>query len=797
MHTFSRALFVVLLVYLTACGGAADRKTVYMNKGHELFKQENYDKARLEFQNVLQIDPKDLDARFALAETLEKLENWQGAAGHYLGVLAENPDHRGALLNMGRLFLLSNNDDKARENADKVLAKSPDDVEALTLLAAVKAKAKDADGAKELAKRALELEPNNEEAASLMASLLLLEGKSDDSIKVLQDAIAAHPDEVALKINLARVYAQVQRPDDAAATFRGVIEQKPDVLAYRNGYARFLLVLKRTDEAEQVLKDAMAAFPNEHSAKLAYVEFLASTRSVDTAVAELKRIIAAEPTERRYQFALGKVYEATNQLDEAAKLYAELNTAIEEGPEKLQAKSRLAVVKARQNDLVGARVLVDEVLAENSRDPEALTLRGTLLLNEGDAPGAIADFRTVIHDAPTNVNAVRLLARAHVTNKEPELAKDALKRGMEASPAGTALALDLANLEAAAGKLDEAQTVLDGVLAKNPKEVLALEGKFKIFVYRKDWDGAAAVAEQIKAVAPESVKGFHFAGLVQQARGNIEASIGEFESALDRTPEAVEPLSQLIKSYVALKQADTAIEKLKEVIKAQPAHFVAHNLLGELYMASKQFDPAIAEFKLAIEQNPKWPIPYRNLATVYAGTKRGDEAVAIMKEGIEKTDGQALLVTGLASYLEQTGQLDSAIEQYEKVLKEQPDSALAANNLAMLLVEYRKDPESWKRARELAMPLRKSTQAAFLDTVGWVEYKLGEHEQAVLFLEKAVEAAPDATIMHFHLGMAYLAAGNEVGARDHLAKALEGNVEFKGIEEAKKALAELGAKTPG
>ena len=32
--------------------------------------------------------------------------DWQGAAGHYLAILGEKPDHRGALLNMGRLFLL-------------------------------------------------------------------------------------------------------------------------------------------------------------------------------------------------------------------------------------------------------------------------------------------------------------------------------------------------------------------------------------------------------------------------------------------------------------------------------------------------------------------------------------------------------------------------------------------------------------------------------------------------------------------------------------------------------------------
>jgi tetratricopeptide (TPR) repeat protein len=195
-----------------------------------------------------------------------------------------------------------------------------------------------------------------------------------------------------------------------------------------------------------------------------------------------------------------------------------------------------------------------------------------------------------------------------------------------------------------------------------------------------------------------------------------------------------------------------------------------------------------------MELNERWAIPYRNLAAVLLKADRRDDAVAVMKQGIEATGGSNLLVTGLAGLYEQSGDLDSAIGEYEKVLAGQPDSALAANNLAMVLAEYRDDPASLERARELVRPLRNSNQPAFLDTVGWVEYKLGDFAQAQLFLEKAVEAAPDAGLLHFHLGMALHAAGNAVGAREHLQRALDLGREFKGAEEAEKVLAQLGGE---
>jgi len=797
MQVLLRTAMLALLLALVACGGAEDRKTVYMNKGKEFFAAGNFEKARLEYQNVLQIDPKDLDARFALAETLEKLENWQGAAGHYLAVLNEDPNHHGALVAMGRLYLLSNADDKARESADKLLAAQADDIDGLILKAAVEAKKGDRAAAATTIDKALAKDALNAEAASLKASLLLVDGKAEEAIQLMQDAIGKHPDEVALRINLARVYATLGRADEAAKTFAEVVEQKPETLAYRNAYARFLIGLKRLDEAEAVLKKAIEDFPGDKGAKLAYVEFLSGARNVKSAIEELKRLIAAEPKETTFQFALGKVHEAVNQLDEASALYQGLVDGKAEGPERLQAMSRLAAVKARQKDLAGARKLVDEVLVENAREPDALTLRGTLLLNDGDAAGAIADFRTVLRDVPTNIGATRLLARAHIANKEPELAKNVLKQGIEANPKIAVLPLELANLLASQNDLDGALAALDAGLAKVPGAPELLEAKFKIFVFRKDYDAALAVTETLKNTQPQAVKGYHFAGLVQQAKGDLEASIGEFESALDRAPEAVEPLSQLVKSLLALKRKDAAIARLEAVIEAQPKHFVAHNLLGEIHLADKGYATARKEFETAIEQNPKWPIPYRNLATVMVVEKDNDGAVAILEKGVEATGGQPLLVTALASFLEQTGKLDSAIAQYEKALADNPGQPLAANNLAMLLIEYRDDEASWKRARELVTPLRNSNEPAFLDTVGWVEYKLGAPAQAVLFLEKAVEGAPDAALMHYHLGMAYLANGNAVGAREHLAKAVDSNIEFRGIEEARKALAGMGDEPAG
>ena len=62
-------------------------------------------------------------------------------------------------------------------------------------------------------------------------------------------------------------------------------------------------------------------------------------------------------------------------------------------------------------------------------------------------------------------------------------------------------------------------------------------------------------------------------------------------------------------------------------------------------------------------------------------------------------------------------------------------------------------------------------------------------------LEKAVQGAPDADIMHYHLGMAYAALGNDVLAKDNLKHAVDGAQPYRGLDEAKATLAKLEAGT--
>lgn len=187
---------------------------------------------------------------------------------------------------------------------------------------------------------------------------------------------------------------------------------------------------------------------------------------------------------------------------------------------------------------------------------------------------------------------------------------------------------------------------------------------------------------------------------------------------------------------------------------------------------------------------PQWWQPYRNLALAHIGQKDADGALQVLKDAAGRLEQGEPVAVDLATLLQRMGRQEDAIATYEALVAKHPESELGANNLAMLLVTYRSDPASLKRAGELAARFAQSKNADYLDTRGWVLLKQGRAPEAVPALEQAVAIAPDAAATRYHLALAQFAAGQKQVARDNLERALQAKKDFDGSADARAKLAE-------
>jgi predicted Zn-dependent protease len=776
---------------LTACGGAQARKAKHLEKGHAYLDAGNYEKARVEFQNALQIAPIDPEARFENGVVDEKLGKNREAAQFYQGVIDVSPDHVGARTNLARLYLFSGAADKTLELIQPALQKKPDDAELLTLRAAARVQKKDMADARADAARAVELDPANEDAVSALAGIYVADKENGKAQTLLIDAVQRIPSTVNLRLTLAQVYSMEGRPEDVERMLLDIVRLQPTDAAHRIRLAQFYVRQNQLDAAERALREGIRSTPDNRDLKLSLVDFLAAQRAPGTAETELKSMIAADPHDVELKFALAKFYVGAHDPDRAEKIYREVIDAEKLDAAGIAARDRLASLRAQREDFTGTQQLIDEVLAKSPRDNDALILRGDIELAKKDPKAAIVDLRTVLRDQPNSVGVLRTLARAHLANGEPAIAEETMRRALDANPKDPGVRLDLAQLLAQLGKADQAKRLLADLVRDQPGNVQALDSLFRVSAGTKDYDTARTAADGIVATEPKSPVGYMYQGMLAEESKHTEEALRLYTRSAELQPDALEPLQAETRLLVAANRTPEAMKRLDALIAADAKNAFAPNIKGEVLLEQKDLGGAQAAFRMAIARAPAWWPGYRGLAAAQFAAKDADSAVATLRSAESVVSQPDAVGMELASYYERTGRPEDAMREYEGIMRRNPQSDVAANNLAMLLVTYAKDAASIDRAKSLAARFADSPNPSFLDTYGWVLFKHGEAAASVPVLTRVVSQQPDAPVALYHLGMAQSQAGSSAQALDNLTRAVKSGARFSGLDEAKATLDKL------
>jgi putative PEP-CTERM system TPR-repeat lipoprotein len=363
----------------------------------------------------------------------------------------------------------------------------------------------------------------------------------------------------------------------------------------------------------------------------------------------------------------------------------ELKNALQNEPEHVGARTRLAAVELYLGDPIGAEKDLRRALENGATTDAAAELAAEISLALGQGRDLLARIDS---GELTMAGSARAFYRAQalIGLREYEAARGAFESIAAGDPRWRAARVGIAESLAAQGNSVPALAVLDELLAAHPDfgdawlargAIRASRGEFADA--EKDLQRARSLAGSGRPVLSQ-LKLLATLAEVQLARSDVDAAANTQAEIQRLAPDAI--LSRVLAARIAMAKLDytTAVAHLQRAIAAAPNLVPVRFLLGAALLAQGNLGQAEQNLAQVVQSAPE-NIEARKLL-VQAQLRRGrpDAAMQLLADAERSDDPQLELLLGLAHL--QQGEETEGIAHLERAVAAQPDDVGARLDLA-------------------------------------------------------------------------------------------------------------------
>ncbi|MEY8881822.1 tetratricopeptide repeat protein [Donghicola sp. XS_ASV15] len=777
----TRLFFVIALTLsLAACDSSEERAEGHFQNALALLDDGDTDRALIELRNVLKLNTAHLTGRRLYADLVTEQGRLAEGLSQYMRLAEQAPDDAETSLIIARMLMKTSYAD-AKPYADKAVKGLPTSSEAKALQAAATyytaTKAKDsaqAQSAATQAKEVLSQDPTQQPARQVgMAELI----KEQRWTALLEQAdIALGFDPASLPMYRAKLMA-LERIGDLTgveSTLRKMTKVFPEERGLGIKLVNWYTRQGRTDDAEAWLRQQIGNDASDRELLLAYIR---QTRGDTAALEELDRAFAAEPlpadlAESPLSFDALRAalrYELGDKERAIADLKAMLKDA--ESSESIdRVRMALASILAEEGYRADAEILVNETLAHDPAQTDALRLQGAWMISDDQTGDAILVLRKALDQEPDNAMVLATLARAYEREGSSDLMSDVLMRAVEAAQYDGTLSLRMISVLREQEQFAAAEELTIEALRRQNTDIRLLGTLAEIHMSMEDWGRVTQDIQRLRALGSEEsvalaneLEGKHLAlrRKTEELKSFVETQLKEDSSGT----------AMVVRGLILNGQMAEAAEYARSAHTKSPEDPVAKFLYAMTLGHTGEDAKAIKLFQELVAADPLLRDSWMAIYNLQQRAGQMDDALATLDQAQEHLQGDPGLQWIRASHVQALGDFDQAIAIYEELYAQDSEQDLIANNLASLLSTVRSDEDSLSRAYIIARRLQGSDVPAFRDTYGWIALQRGEVETALDHLEPAATALSEDPSVQYHLGMAYLANGQESLAHTTLLNA--------------------------
>ncbi|HEY5602424.1 MAG TPA: tetratricopeptide repeat protein [Gammaproteobacteria bacterium] len=435
-------------------------------------------------------------------------------------------------------------------------------------------------------------------------------------------------------------------------------------------------------------------------------------------------------------------------------------------PNNSDARHNLASIYlrlARPADAVAEYEKMLTLLQDEKNPGYGFTIIASQLSREADRDLAMSVMDKLVE--PRRDNPYALFAQAHLAMRQArfEMALETLDTALQIKPKWPSAIILRSRILAMQGARAEALSYLENVLKGEMGENLEVGLTYaRMLTEARQLDKALAEFIRLAELEERNAEINYYAGVLALQMNKLDKAQKYLEKVL-KLGGRVQETNYYLGQVAEQKGDQQAAMNRYSFVRYGEFYYNAQLRIVSILADKKDFDAAIEHLQTVRVNNSKQRL---QLILLEGDLLREAERFPAAKEYYTKVldamPNETSVRYARALVAEKLGELDLVESDLQTILKLEPTNAQVLNALGYTLADRTTRYEEALTYIQRAMELEPD-DAAVVDSMGWVQYRLGNYQNAIKHLRRAVELSQDPEIAA-HLGEVLWVSGDKTGA---------------------------------
>ncbi|MBK6504364.1 MAG: tetratricopeptide repeat protein [Ignavibacteria bacterium] len=481
--------------------------------------------------------------------------------------------------------------------------------------------------------------------------------------------------------------------------------------------------------------------------------------------------------------ALSDVYFRLAKYDEAR---IEIQNALKLDPDNIDYLENLANSYIAVKDFNKAAATYEKILKIDKDYTYGLYSLARLYEELRMPAQALEVYERITDKIGFDFDVLNKMYDIYVSNKNYVKAAEVLENVLKIDPYNMVFKRLLGSLYMQTGKYDDARRVYENVFMLNPADKAVQTELVRLYFIQnesyKAFDNFSQMLGKDSLGYQEKLEvGQLYLNMVSQDSSAAGIAKGIFEKLNEQYQSEWLPYYYLGTISIIENDKPKSEEMLRTAVEKADTSREAYVTVGLTHYQNGDADAALKVINLGLA---RFPEDYRLHYIKGLSLQSQDDltgATIHYEKAVDLYPDDVNILSALALAYDTQGLFSKSEEAYERALKIDPTNALILNNYAYNLSERDKNLDKALSMAKIAIE-KEPENASYLDTIGWIYFKMRNYKSAKEFIAKSLQVNPNSSVVLEHLGDIYGAMKDNLNALKYWKLALEknpGNMQLK------------------